>query len=63
MRWMMIALLVSLGVLLGAVAGVAHHILQQRGRLRSNSNSGPVPKPAAKAVLDRVEEIDQEVEL
>lgn len=33
MRWLMIALLVSLGVLLLAAAGVARHIWQQRSLL------------------------------
>ncbi|MGB7546340.1 MAG: hypothetical protein WBM14_01200 [Terracidiphilus sp.] len=34
MRWLMIALLVSLGALLLAAAGVARHIWLQRARLR-----------------------------
>lgn len=34
MRWLMIALLVSLGTLLFAAAGVARHIWQQRALLK-----------------------------
>jgi hypothetical protein len=33
MRWLMIALLVSMGGLLLAAAGMARHILRQRGKL------------------------------
>jgi len=35
MRWLMVVLLVSLGALLIAAAGVARHIWQQRAKLRS----------------------------
>ena len=34
MRWLMIGFLVSLGALLLAAAGVAHHIWLQRRKLR-----------------------------
>jgi hypothetical protein len=34
MRWLMVGLLVSVGALLVAVAGVARHILLQRATLR-----------------------------
>jgi len=34
MRWLMISLLVSLGVLLIAAAGVARHIWRQRAALK-----------------------------
>jgi hypothetical protein len=34
MRWLMIGLLVSLGALLLAVAGLARHILLHRAKLR-----------------------------
>jgi uncharacterized integral membrane protein len=37
MRWLIIALLVSLGGLLLAVAGMARHILLQRAKLRRKS--------------------------
>ena len=63
MRWMMIALLVSLAALLLAAAGLAHHIWLQRARLRSNPNAGPVPKLGQDAAFDTVEEIDPEIEL
>jgi len=36
MRWLIIVLLVSLGALLFAVAGVARHIWVQRAKLRRN---------------------------
>ena len=63
MRWLMIALLVSLAALLLAVAGVARHIWLQRARHRGNSGAGPIPRPAAGAAFDPVEEIDHELEL
>jgi hypothetical protein len=37
MRWLIIALLVSLGGLLLAAAGMARHILLQRAKLRGES--------------------------
>ena len=51
MRWLMVGLLVSLGALLVAVAGVARHILLQRANLRKKpivssvtSNDPAVPE-------------------
>jgi uncharacterized iron-regulated membrane protein len=63
MRWMMIAFLVSLGALLLAAAGAARHIWLQRTRLHSNPDAGAatVPKHSPKAVLDPVEESDQDL--
>jgi hypothetical protein len=48
MRWLMIALLVSLGALLLAAAGVARHILVQRAKLRRKpvAKSGQAPNTA-----------------
>ena len=48
MRWLLIGLLVSLGVLLFAAAGVTCHILIQRQRLRKRSAqlSDPTLGPA-----------------
>jgi len=63
MRWMMIALLVSLAALLLAAAGVARHIWLQRFRLRSNPGAGPALTKAHQEATDSVEEIDQEIEL
>lgn len=63
MRWMMIALLVSLAALLLAAVGVARHIWLQRARLHSNPDAGPVSEPATGAALDPVEEVDSEIEL
>jgi len=40
MRWLMIALLVSLGALLLAVAGVARHILRHRAQLHGKPPAG-----------------------
>jgi hypothetical protein len=62
MRWLMIGLLVSLGALLFAAAGVARHILLQRARLHSNpdAGAGPAPAPAPNAALGPVEETDLE---
>jgi hypothetical protein len=39
MRWLMIALLVSLSALLLAAAGMARHIWLQRGRLEQPSST------------------------
>jgi len=59
----MIALLVSLAALLLAAAGLAHHIWQQRARLRSNPEAGPLSKPGSSAAFDTVEDVDPEIEL
>lgn len=40
MRWLIIALLVSLGALLLAAAGMARHILVRRAKLRSKPSTG-----------------------
>ena len=58
MRWLMIALLVSLGALLFVAAGVARHILLQRSVLRRKppGSAGPVPGLAD----DQAEESDRE---
>jgi membrane-associated PAP2 superfamily phosphatase len=63
MFWLMIALLVSLGALLVAAAGVARHIWIRRYRLHSNprAGAGTVAHPAARAALDPIEEIDPEL--
>jgi hypothetical protein len=52
MRWLMIGLLVSLGALLFAAAGVARHIWLQRAKLRHEAPS----------VRDAAQETDVEVE-
>jgi hypothetical protein len=61
MRWLMIGLLVSLGALLFAAAGVARHIWVQRAQL------GRVPAAAIPAmqgeILDPAEESDVEIEI
>jgi hypothetical protein len=62
MRWLMIALLVSVTGLLLAAAGVARHIWLQRSRLHSNPAASPEPGHAASAAFDTVEEADQESE-
>jgi hypothetical protein len=51
MRWLMIALLVSLVALLVASAGLAHHIWQEHRKRRSNGLS-----------LARTEDVDVETE-
>jgi hypothetical protein len=61
MRWLMIALLVSVTGLLLAAAGVARHIWLQRARLHSNPDAGPVAKRPSSKVVDPVDEIDQEI--
>jgi len=40
MRWLIIALLVSVAGLLVAAAGMARHILRQRARLKHRSSEG-----------------------
>jgi hypothetical protein len=57
MRWLIIALLVSLGGLLLAAAGMARHILLQRAKLRRKS-----PLGAGKTIAP-AEETDLESEL
>jgi hypothetical protein len=52
MRWLMTGLLVSLGALLLAAAGVAHHIWLQRGKQRREMLEA----------LDAAQETDVEVE-
>jgi hypothetical protein len=63
MRWLMIALLVSLGALLLAAAGVARHILLQRKNLRRKPvvSSWEAPhNQTSNAAVDQAEETDQE---
>jgi hypothetical protein len=45
MRWLLIGLLVSLGVLLFAAAGVARHIWLQHVKLRQKPSAGAAPAP------------------
>jgi hypothetical protein len=47
MRWLMIGLLVSLGALLFAAAGLARHIWLQRKALPREPLSGPEATPEA----------------
>jgi hypothetical protein len=63
MRWLMIALLVSVGALLLAAAGVARHIWIHRDRLQSNpqAGSGSATHPAGEAALESFEKIDREL--
>ena len=60
MIWLVIAFLVSLGALLFAAAGLAHHIWLQRRKLRRMPMAGPgtAPDPA----LDPAEETEIERE-
>jgi len=51
MRWLMIGLLVSLGALLIAAAGVARHIWLQRAMLRRKPPAAV--DPAEEAELER----------
>ena len=51
MRWLMIVLLVSLGALLFAAAGVARHIWLQRAKLQERAARG----------IDAAEESDLEL--
>jgi len=63
MRWLMIGLLVSLGALLFAAAGVARHIWVQRAQLRHEpAAAGPAIENQNHA-LDPVEEPDVEIEI
>jgi hypothetical protein len=57
MRWLLIALLVSLAALLIAAAGMTIHVWVQRARLRSKASAGAGPAP------DPAEETDQETEI
>jgi len=62
MRWLMIALLVSLGALLLAAAGAARHILRHRAKLQNESRAGyGADSQERKTAPDRVEETDQEL--
>jgi hypothetical protein len=45
MRWMMIGLLVSLGMLLFAAGGLARHIWLERRRSRQELLPAPAPEP------------------
>jgi hypothetical protein len=60
MRWMMIALLVSVVALLLAAAGVARHIWLHRSQIRGSPGSRPASDAAGGAVFDPVEEADFE---
>jgi hypothetical protein len=62
MRWLMIVLLVSVGSLLLAAAGMARHIWLRRSRLNSNPEAGSPPRQSVNAAFDPVEDIDQERE-
>jgi hypothetical protein len=63
MRWLMIALLVSVGALLLAVAGAARHILRQRARLKgdSSADSGAGVPAGRPKPFGAVEETDHEL--
>jgi hypothetical protein len=61
MRWLMIALLVSVVAMLVAVAGLARHIWLQRAQLRDKPAPATNEQPAANAAIDPVEEIDPEI--
>jgi len=60
MRWLLIALLVSLAALLIAAAGMAIHILVQRARLRSRPSTGAGKLPDS--APGSAEETDSETE-
>jgi len=60
MRWLMIGLLVSLGALLFAAAGVARHIWLQHTKLRSEPAASA--GPASGLAFDPAEEPDHELE-
>ena len=57
MRWLMIALLVSLGALLIAAAGMARHIWRSRAQFRSRSSTG------SQTPLEAGDEVEAESEL
>jgi hypothetical protein len=57
MRWLIIALLVSLGGLLLAAAGMARHILQQRAKLRRES----LPIASTKSGTPEENDLESEV--
>lgn len=57
MRWLMIALLVSLGALLIAAAGMARHIWRSRAQIRSNQSNG------SRIPLEAGDEVETESEL
>jgi uncharacterized iron-regulated membrane protein len=57
MRWMMIALLVSLAALLMAAAGMARHIWLQRTRLCSK------PPAGTRQTLDSPHDTDEETSM
>jgi hypothetical protein len=61
MRWLMIALLVSVAAMLVAVAGLARHIWLQRARLGGKPRSGTGGSLKDHAAMDPVEEIDHEI--
>jgi hypothetical protein len=61
MRWLLIALLVSLAALLIAAAGVTLHIWVQRARLRSKPSAGGGQVPDSTALP--AEETDVETEI
>ncbi|HMG84354.1 MAG TPA: hypothetical protein VK574_01345 [Terracidiphilus sp.] len=49
MRWLIIALLVSVAGLLAAAAGMARHIRRQRARLKRPSSQGDAAAGTAEA--------------
>jgi hypothetical protein len=61
MRWLMIALLVSVVAMLVAVAGLARHIWLQRAQLRGKPGPATNEHPVANTAVDSVEEIDPEI--
>jgi hypothetical protein len=61
MRWLMIALLVSVAAMLVAVAGLARHIWLQRAQLGGKPGSGTGGGPIDHATMDPVEETDHEI--
>jgi len=61
MRWLLIALLVSLAELLMAAAGMTIHIWVQRARFRSKPSAGA--GHALEASVDQAEETDVETDI
>ena len=61
MRWLMIALLVSVAAMLVAVAGLARHIWLQRAQRGGKLGAGTGGGPKDHATVDPVEEIDHEI--